>query len=348
MNVNIKEEVLKFIKEERGCYYRDVENGWHITRCPYCGDSSSLNQGHFYFYLIIDNNYAIGYNCFKCGVHGRMTDETLELMGANSTLKQQINAFNKNAKSISKYDSVQEEKLLYFDYKIPEPRNHTKIQYIENRIGYELSKKELMDTKVVTSVKDFLDLNEINDTAFSLQQMRRLENDYVGFVTNGNSHILFRNTKDDTDRWVKYPITKESAKNKVFYSIAQPIDIFTEDEIEVNLTEGIMDILSIGYNFNHVGNNHMNIALSSKTYELMVYRLIDLGIVGSNVIINIYSDSDFMFSKSKYHDNIKLEYFKKHLAKYKPLFKRINVIYNVKKKDFGYHKSDIYMERHII
>ena len=179
--------------------------------------------------------------------------------------------------------------------------------------------------------------------------MNVLEDHYVGFLSNGNSHILFRDITDkESHPWIKYPIQKESLRNIVFYSIKNEIDIFTDKEITINLSEGVMDAIGIAYHFDMQKENIMNISVAGKKYNNIIYKLIGLGLVGSNITVNIFSDNDEMFGNKKNNDHTTLAYYKKALRKYTPLFKKINVYYNMKNKDYGVRKEEISLKKNML
>lgn len=345
----IKQDFIAFM-ESRKEVFKPVQNGWYRTRCPYCGDTQkNLREGHFYIKISPYTEYIMGCNCFKCGHHGIITEETIELLGGDQELRQKINILNKKSKKIDKHQIIQEERITYFDYTLPTPVRGKKTDYIENRLGVELSERDLRDFKVITSLYDFISENNITSYPFNTRQLKILEDHYVGFLSNGNSHILFRDITEKEDMsWVKYPITEKSLVNKVFYSIAANIDIFTENEITINLSEGVMDAIGIVKHFHTNTENSMNIALTGKVYDVMLSRLIQLGLVGSNITINIYSDNDEMFGNKKNAYATSMHKYKKTLSKFKPLFKKINIFYNMKSIDYGVSKDKIALSKKIL
>lgn len=343
MNIqDIKQDFIVFM-ENRKEFFKPVQNGWYRTRCPYCGDTQkNLREGHFYIKIDPFNDYIMGCNCFKCGHHGVITEETIELLGGDQEIRQKINILNKNSKKIDKKQVVQEERILYFDYKLPKPKRGKKIDYIEKRLDLDFSEMELSKFKVITSLYDFISENNIKSYPFNVQQLKSLEDHYIGFLSNGNSHILFRDiTEKENMSWVKYPISEKSLSNKVFYSVTANIDIFTQEEITINLSEGVMDAIGIVKHFNMDKDNIMNIALTGKSYDVMLSRLIHLGLIGSNITINIYSDNDAMFGNKKNAYTTSMEKYKKTLSKYKALYKKINVYYNMKSIDYGVPRNNI-------
>lgn len=347
LSSEIKEEFIRFL-EARPVMFKPVHDGWHKTRCPYCGDTDkSLREGHFYIMINLYDEYAMGFNCFRCGETGVINEETIDLMGGDDTLKQDINILNKKSKRVNKKLIIAEEKLLYFDFIQPEvdkskEYQRQKLQYVEDRLGIVLSDEDIHDYKIITSLDAFLKENDIHEYMLEKAILYNIEKNYVGFLSNGNSHIIFRDiTEKQKFQSIKYPITKDCTRNKIFYSVTGEIDLYTTEEITINLSEGVLDTIGITEHFHQKKPNTMNIAVTGKYYGIMISRLIQMGLVGSNITINIYSDNDKMYGNKNNSYTTSIDYYKKTLGKFKSLYKAIYVFYNMKAKDFGYPKEKI-------
>jgi len=334
-NIQTKSEILSALYE-RSDWIKQVNDVEYRTRCPYCGDSVKENTGHFYIRISMNDNAPILYNCFKCNVSGVLREEQLSKLGIeNPNLKNALHQLNKTSDKIMGNDINAQCKTRYFDFKVPELKLGPKTRYIEKRLGREFSIDELNDMKVITSLKDFLALNNIKTSLMHPMIVSNIEKKYVGFLTYGNSHILFRNVTETEDfRWIKYPILKESSENRVLYTIASQIDIFTKDTITINIAEGVFDVVSAKYNLNMGDENTLYVAISGKYYERVLLFLLDLGIVGDNVEINIFADNDYAFNK-KAKKPTTVRYFQKALEKYKYIYGKINIFYNQLDKDIG-------------
>lgn len=361
--MNNKEIKLQFIEAlmSRDCYVRAVSDIQYVTRCPYCGDTEKReNDGHFYIRVNPDDDYPIVYNCFLCQASGVLTKETLSMMEIDSiNLKSGLMQVNKTSKKLDKKGLRDQSSFEFFDYQLPEIKRGEKITYIEDRLGKSLTDDDLKEMKVITSLRDFLVLNKITKLTCTNQMAFMYEENYVGFLTHGNSHILFRDiTGKMAIPWIKYPITEASRKNHCFYTMETELDIFTEEEITINMAEGVFDILSVCHNLGYHGKNILNISVSGKYYDSILLFLVGIGLVGSNIIINIFSDNDEMYNKKetkpkmgKYQkqkpsDSTNLHHYQKVLKNYKYLFKEVNVYYNLAAKDFGIHKEDIILKKY--
>lgn len=324
----------------RDIFTRRVSDVEIQTRCPWCGDSrKDTHTGHLYIKINVNDNLPIVYNCFKCPASGILRYDDLELLGiGGEEYKFALSQLNQNKNLI--YSTKPEEKV--FNFKLPNPNNLNKIRYVENRLGYNFSLDDLSDIKMITSLKEFLILNDINYVTCKPEFAKMLEKQYIGFLSNNNSHILFRDiTNSSKISWYKYKVLKESSDQKAFYSIPAEADLYTDEDITINLSEGVVDCLSIAYNLNYKRENTFNIAVCGKFYNNMIKKLLGMGLVGDNIIINIFSDND-------HTEDTSIEGYSYKLSKYKPLVKEINVYYNLLSKDCGVTKENIKLQKYKI
>lgn len=334
-------------------YTKQVSDIQFQTRCPYCGDSqSNLRTGHFYIRCDVNDNYPIVYNCFKCPENGVMNRITLEKLGITDTsITSSIKDVNKKFTSMEGMKNVLGESFKNFPLSVPDPKKKLwKVEYIEKRLGIKVTKDFAKKTKLITSLKEFLSYNEVEILRCDKYITNMLEENYIGFLSYGNSHILFRDvTERQKYSWVKYPILPNSQLNYVAYSLESSVDIFTKDTIIVNMCEGVFDIISICYNLGYNIDNCINICVCGKSYRKMIERVITQGIFGYNVILNIFSDNDQDFNKNKKnnHDTT-LEYYKKAFKYYTLLFKEVNIFYNRANKDCGVRKEQISLKKYLL
>lgn len=317
------------------------------TRCPYCGDSDNPDHVHFYLKVDLTDNSGIVGHCFKCECGGPLDKEMITLLGLDESLINELDSFNKNTVKTDKKNFIGEETQFFFDYSIPTEIDRLKLSYVENRIGVKFTNEDISDMKIVFSLYDFMNANNIK-LKYDERVLNTIDRYYIGFLSSGNSYLLCRNVTDKEfkykdsklSNWIKLPLSKESSSCKCFYSISTPVDILTKDDITVNVTEGVMDILSIYYNLGYSSSNTMNIAVTGKYYEQILLYLLSLGIVGSNVTLNIFADNDEEFNK-KAKNPTTPEYFKQKLGKIFHLYGHVNLYYNTYRKDFGYPKDKI-------
>lgn len=334
-------------------YIRQVSEVQFQTRCPFCGDSqSNLHTGHFYIRCDINDNFPIVYNCFKCPENGVMNRETLEKLGITDTsIVSSIKDVNKKFVSIDGMNIIIGESFKTFPLSAPDPKHNLwKVKYIENRLGVKVTRDFAKKTKLITSFKDFIKSNEIQTLNCNPHVAKLFEDDYIGFLSYGNSHILFRDvTERNQYSWLKYPILPKSSSNYVAYSLESVVDIFTDETITINLCEGIFDIISICYNLGYNKDNCINMCVCGKSYKKIIERLITQGLFGYNVILNIFSDNDKKYNKGKKNNyDTTLEYYRKAFKEYLILFKEINVYYNQSSKDCGVKRDQISLKKYLL
>lgn len=341
----LREEIYKHCQEE-GIYYRDVDSIRILTRCPLCGDSNDPNHAHFYIICDPTTNTNPGYKCFKCDEAGAITPEILVRLGIhNPNLQSGLQTLNKTASKVNRKGYFATDMVQTFDYKVPPVYKGRKTKYIEERLGRSLSKEDLEDARVVTSLHRFLDLNGIKEYRFRLPYMEMLERDYVGFLTYGKSHVMLRDITGKHDHaWVIYPISPLSQNNKVFYTMETSIDPLTTEPITVNLGEGVMDILSVRFNLGYDKPNTLNACVVGKHYEQFLFFLLNLGIVGGNVTINVFADNDMQYNK-KAKGVTDEAYFNRIFKRFRFLYKEINIYWNVKGKDVGVPVDQISLKK---
>ena len=116
-----------------------------------------------------------------------------------------------------------------------------------------------------------------------------------------------------------------------FYTIKSTFNIFTEEPIYLNIAEGIFDIISVYKNFTN-SENSVFIASLGSDYVAALENMIRRGIIGKNVIVNIYIDNGIDEKRLKHS-----------LMKYKWIFNSIHLIRNSKSKDVGTKMDNIFL-----
>lgn len=344
-NTEFKETLINLLYA-RGEYIKQVNPVEYRMRCPFCGDSSNPNTGHLYMRINPSDNFVIVYNCFRCPAFGHLTPDVLHLLGIDDpSIKGNLMQLNQTAENIDTRNLYGESTFQFFDYRLPEIHRGRKTEYIENRLGIHLTDQDLSEIKVITSLKEFLQFNDIHELMTNPYICNIIERDYVGFLSFGNSHIFFRDITDTNQyAWIKYPITKESQNNKVFYATQVAVNMIINEPITLNLSEGIMDIVSAKYNLGYSGENVINIAVGSFYFNRILLFLLDLGLAGSNVTVNIFADNDAVFNK-KARIKTDIPYFQRTLGHMKYLYGAIYIYQNQVYKDIGTSKDNIKLKR---
>lgn len=351
--MNNKEIKLAFIDSlyGRGEYMRQVNEVQYRTRCPFCGDSrSDLNTGHLYIKINPEDNYPMVYHCFKCEESGIVNDNLLLALGIDDiNLKSNISSLNKTSDKIKGQKYFDDDKIVNFGYELPEVKDYKKIEYIEERLKVSITDEDIRKLKIITSLRDFLIYNNIKEITMENYICHNIEKNYVGFLSYGGAYILFRDVSNKQKyKWIKYPVTRESSGCKLFYSIETSIDVFTREKININLCEGVMDIISAYKNLGYNSDKDLNIAVCGKQYLYVLNTLGSMGFIGENIDLNIFSDNDEVFNNKKNNKPTDIKYFKKLLNTQKYLYGNTNIYYNLIDKDIGVGLDKISLKKYKI
>jgi hypothetical protein len=335
-----KEEMkIKIMNYLLSTPYANKVNDTQIRcRCIFCGDSISDERAtHLYIKIDPYNNEPILYNCFRgsCGMSGVLTPQVLREfeirdLDLSSSLTSYNNQSMKNLNTqINRNDRDLDLKIPA--YKTVNKRLVDKKDYLCNRLGVDLSFKELYDLRTVFSLYDFLNLNKIDTLTMKKNITDIIDKDYIGFLTVRNEFIIFRNIYNNKNmRYIKYPIFKTLENTKKFYTIPNQIDLLTNDKIIINIAEGVFDILGVYFNvYDKKINNTIYIAVTGTGYYTPLKYFLDKGVFG-NVELNIFSDRGI-------HEN----FYVKKLKNIMPWLNDIDVFYNKLSKDFGVSKREI-------
>lgn len=284
----------------------------YVIRCPFCGDSDNPTHAHCYIHCSDDPHEPLKWHCFKCpgtpngGIVG---PRFLKALGINpAVLKNTKFDVPKN-----RIEGIREE--IYVP-KTDVNLHSFQVEYIERRLGkFEDSDYEkfkiLWDTDVlIPFAKTRSERNTIPSNMNS-----------ISFLTQDNRMVLTRGFGEDCE-WKKRLLDRNSSGSH-WYTIESEIDLFTDGPIYVSIGEGIFDVLSAYRNFREEGFNLFLAALGSD-YVGAVEHVIAMGIVGSNVIVRIYMDTD--------RDEWSL---RESIRRYKPVFGKIVIRTNAKYKDIG-------------
>ena len=302
-----KQDLLNLIKDNVEIF-KTISNVEYSIRCPFCGDSKS-NHKATHMYIRCDNNptQPLLYNCFKCNSKGVVNRYLLKQLGIK-------NADNLDIVNDLKVINVYTAKNIEVDLGNPKLQS-PQYDYLVYRLGDIFDINELEKFRIVWNINNLMPL--ISDKRI----MHILPNNLnsITFITEDKATILTR-TFHQENGWKKLSLFKTDYRS--FYSIQTAVELFTENEITINIAEGIFDVISLYKHFN--SENSIFIAVLGSDYESAIKYIIQKGFVGSNINIKIFID-----------DNINEKMLKNNLRRYNWLFKDIKIFRNIKFKDFG-------------
>lgn len=307
---DIKHRIINEIEKHVDVFTKVSAIQYRI-RCPICGDSQkNPKDAHCYIKCSYDPNEPLLFNCFKCNAGGRVTGSFLKKLGIDSDLIGTIDN--------QRYNRIWSIKKVDIDIITGKPvLSSLQAKYIENRLGAGFTEDDYDRFRIVW------DMNPVYSYITNQRVKNTMPNNFnsISFLSDDKSVMLTRYFDDCGDRWRKIKLFP--SENRAFYTIKSTLDLFTKDTIEVNIAEGIMDVLSIYKNFNG-GENSVFISTLGSDYIGGIDYAIGKGLIGYNVVIKIYVDND-----------IDTRVLKMKLKKYKWLFNRIYIYENIKSKDVG-------------
>lgn len=337
---DVKDDLVKSIQSNIKPFHFNAGKTEIMIRCPYCGDSSK-SALHTHLYVGLNKRNSIPWYCQKCASSGYVDNTFLKDIGLyDSNLIIECESvkkeYLKNKKTHRLNDeeikgrligskNLKEKDLILPSYKETK-NNRRKYDYLNDRYSFDLSPDEYIKKyKVIFSFKDFIFMNDLEELYVGDEMLKKLLNDYVGFLSSDQSYIIFRNVNKDClkkERYYMYNIFDDQT-GKRFYTINTELDAMT-DKITLVLSEGPFDIIGIReYFYKNQTKNIIFASVNGKGYNLVVNYFARLGFL--NMDIFIYSDQDVDISKYK------------SFKKSNPVFMNnaVRVYYNTIEKDCG-------------
>jgi hypothetical protein len=285
-----------------------------IVPCPWC--EYEQDKDHYHLYIGID---APIFHCFHggCEKSGGLRKFILKLEGHDISesfvSKEELD--KKRKQFVKKPDNIKRLNL-------PEIRTNSfpyKDLYIRKRLKFaDLPAKYIKG--LIFDVHEFLNINyiPIDETLGRLRDY--LHNNFIGFVTERNSMVIFRNI-DDTQSMKHYKLFIQNTNFLDYYRLPGNKKLSNK----IVLAEGIFDIYTEQiFDFLNIKNE---VALYASVHSSKYLALI------KSIIFNeqIFQPDVVILSDNNIPEG---EY--KNLKKYNPhLFNTLTVYYNKYGKDFN-------------
>lgn len=268
-----------------------------VCKCFYCSD----NGDHHHMYVSIPRpGEPSKYNCFKCGAGGWVTAKKLHEWNIfDQDMEIELTLYYKGIKSgiaLSKHDGIA---MLNNTFISDNEMSALKLKYINNRLGLNLTYKDMLDNKIVLNIYDLLNSNYINEVTRDPRVVDSLNNYFLGFISFDNNYINFKRLipegklHESVDiRYINYKIfNNEQDNSKKFYLIPTKINMYDTNPIKVHIAEGPFDALSIKYNLRKEFYNNIYTAVAGKAYKGVLRQIVNF-IKLVNLEIHLYPDSD--------------------------------------------------------
>ena len=230
-------------------------------RCFNCPDSADPSHRHMYIKIPEDNSEPSWYYCHLCHCSGIITHKTLIQWNIyNEEIAIELLEHNKKC-------SRSKKNIKYYDRSIYKINNTVttdneissiKLNYINNRLGINLSYKDLRDLKIILNIYDVLQENHINQLTRDKSIVDQLNANFLGFLSIDNAFCNMRRLCDKglvyesiDKRYINYKIFDKFDTSERFYTIPTKINLNSSSRIKLHIAEGPFDILSIYKNIRH-------------------------------------------------------------------------------------------------
>ena len=334
--MSIKETLIKELQSLEICNGENAPQ--YVVRCPFCGDSTKqYEHGHLSILIDANSNSAIIYRCFRCNESGLFNNDTLRLMNiGDRDIGNQLLAYNKVAtKKMKKNLGYKRDRAnIYVPIADVNNRTRRKMNYVNNRLGLNLTPSEMSKHKIILDFKAFCVYNDIEKFHVSNGILNMLNDNYVGFLTVNNESIVFRAIGKAKIRYFKYKIFGEIFTQS-FYTIPSQVDLMSNIKTVIHISEGTFDIMGVKHNIEETkGCQNMYIAVCSSDFLGAIKYIISNGVI-DNFSIRIYSDNE---------KNRQLRFYEGLKRELSIWTKDIKVFYNTKSKDCGVPKEFISLQ----
>lgn len=322
------DDLYKSLRSEGRVAYFNSNKTELSVRCPYCGDSSK-DRSHAHLYLSVDPPYK--FFCQRCEASGIVNDGVLEDIGVHDD--ELSMGFHRAVKAFKRNTTVHGSSLAYLKVKNPKfpkydlkGRFKEKLEYMEDRLGTRISREDLLRYRVIGSLEDFLILNGLEhllDDDKMSKDCWLVDKFGLGWLSRDGSHASFRFISGNMKKRFKTINMDPYGEGSKIYTVRSKFDLMAP-EVEVVMTEGFFDILSVHRNLfdSDRSRNRVFCAVGGKGFNLFPLTLMKMGFL--NINLTLYSDND-----------ISLDDYKYILPQWR--YNRIRVVYNRSEgqKDFG-------------
>lgn len=271
---------------------------WVNCRCFYCPDSKNMSHGHMYISIPQSEGDVSIYYCQKCKTVGLVTPKKLiEWNIYDYNIASYLSKINKTASprshkymGLDKYDTVN-------DTISRNDRTQYKLDYINKRLGTNLSLTDCLKLKIVLNLSDLFKRNYLVPTRDS-RIMESLDKGFLGFLSVDNAFLNMRNVglienlhPSINMRYVNYNIYGKYDNSHRFYTIPANIDIADNSPVRLHVSEGPFDALSIYLNLKRNSDRDICTSVGGSGYKGVIRYFITL-LSLPNIEIHVYPDND--------------------------------------------------------
>ena len=288
-----------------------------ICPCPFCGENKEKKK-HYHLYISLEIPI---FHCFHSDCHksGSLSKLFNKLSGIDSSEKY---IDKDKIKEIQKHDvklstPIERKKLIIPELK--EDLFKLKTLYLKGRLKYSI--ENLNNVKgLIFDIDKFINMNNITVDSRLSKIKPYLHSNFIGFLTEQESVIMFRNI-DDTAEFRFFKLFVAQTRYLDYYKISG--GNFNSNHVVIG--EGIFDIFNEQtYDYTNLKKDvKLYAAALSTSYESLIKSL-------------VFNEKIYRINVSILSDRgISLDYYKK-IKKYNShIIDKMEVYYNKSAKDFG-------------
>lgn len=340
LDFTVRDELIEYILTNMDLAKLSPSGRELTCRCPICGDSES-NRRKTSFSINVDDQSErfLFFQCFRasCGAKGIVNEDFLDEIGfTNRSSINKIISFN--AKRTSKIGGKYRAKTVKELTNVIEVKDNlsdTKLRYINNRLGLNLTFNDLLRFKINLNLNRLLSLNEIYVSPSRMNYYDKLSTYGVSFISAYNDYVIVRDISKNQvtgKRYNNINVFNNYDDVTKCYCIPAKLDLLSPEPTVINISEGAFDILGV-YHHLDIDRDYKNqifiAACGSGIVRTIQSYIRQYGLL--DVKINIFSDADVPLEK--YYELNKL---RNYVTKFD-----VTVYYNILSKDFGVPKDKI-------
>lgn len=268
-------------------------------RCPECGDSIHKTSAHFYI-NVPDGKTPLLYYCHKCNSGGIISYKKLiEWDIYTPEAAQFVYEYGLITEKNSKAKKYNNRTVYNIRHTITSMNviSEIKRRYICDRVGIDMSYKELASLKIIINLWDLLKENGINHLTRDKNIVDQLNQYFIGFLSIDNAFLNMRRTCDDgivyksiDKRYINYSLLDKKDTNQRFYTIPTCVDISAPGRIKLHISEGPFDILSVYINLRNREPGIYTCVAGNNYISVIMYFLVELRL--PNLELHFYPDND--------------------------------------------------------
>ena len=266
-----------------------------VCKCMVCDTEDT--KGHCYIGPFDETDSPIMYNCFRCNPNNPDKSGIL-----NQDFMNRYNLWIPNEYQMNKSGNYIKKKIVgnkkILDLSIPivdDKENRIKLEYINKRLGLQLTYEDMVELKLCLNLKNLLNFNEIYQYTRYNTIIDQLARNFIGALgVNNNILSLRRLVETGLDnsinkKYINYVISNNMEVEK-FYMIPNGVNYLAP--IHIHIAEGFFDILGIFFNVqNRNLNQQLYIAGFGKSYEESLKYII-CNYPMMYTIVHLYPDLD--------------------------------------------------------